>query len=172
MFFEPSNPEQFHDLLLLFCFETLGSITWSIQILFCILVSYVSVMFDYLKDNFQTILKVRNASQIETWRRNHVLVCQLVDNINDCFGVVLLISIGCYFVSFIVVFYELPFHLKGFLKGDSVPLGYIFHLIVMIFRDVIHFSLLVAMSYRMRRNVKLFVIFNETIFNLCFCKHI
>ena len=172
MFFEPSNPEQFHDLLLLFCFETLGSITWSIQILFCILVSHVSVMFDCLKDNFQTIMKAPNASQIETWRRNHVLVCQLVGNINDCFGVVLLISIGCYFVSFIVVFYELHFHLKEFLKRDSVPLGYVFHLIVMSIRDVIHFSLLVAMSYRMRRNVKLFVIFNETIFNLCFCKHI
>jgi len=93
--------------LTLFCFETLGSITWSIQILFCILVSYVSVMFDCLKDNFQTILKAPNASQIETWRRNHVLVCQLVDNINDCFGVVLLISVGCYFVSSISASYEL-----------------------------------------------------------------
>ena len=119
---------------------------------------YVSVMFDCLKENFQTILKAPNASQIEIWRRNHVLVCQLVDNINDCFGVVLLISVGCYFVSSISASYELYVLLQDLLIGRYSPkIGYLFHIISINIRDAIHFSLLVALPFRMKRKVSVFI---------------
>jgi len=47
------------------------------------------------------------AVEIEKWRRHHLLVCQFIRWINNCFGPFLLLTTGNFFVSFIVNFYNI-----------------------------------------------------------------
>jgi len=47
------------------------------------------------------------ASELEKWRRHHILVCQLIEHINTCFGLIILTFIAYSFVSFITCCYLL-----------------------------------------------------------------
>jgi hypothetical protein len=47
------------------------------------------------------------ANELEKWRRHHLLVCQFIRWINNCFGSFLLLTVGNFFVSFIVNFYNI-----------------------------------------------------------------
>ena len=47
------------------------------------------------------------AVEIEKWRRHHLVVCQFIRWINNCFGPFLLLTTGNFFVSFIVNFYNI-----------------------------------------------------------------
>ena len=47
------------------------------------------------------------ASELEKWRRHHILVCQYIEHINTCFGLIILTFIAYSFVSFITCCYLL-----------------------------------------------------------------
>lgn len=142
--------------ILKFIFECLACITWSIEILFCIIIFHASAMFDTVNDQIQAILEGNNldtSSQLETWRQNHVLVCQLVDNINSCFGIMLLTSIGCYFIGFMLLPFELYVYWSQYLNGKGPPFSVVCHFIVVIIRNAIHLVLLIVVPYQMREKV-------------------
>ena len=147
----------------LFFFHFFTCITWSQQTLFCILVSFTSLVMDSLKQQIRSILKRNNptqyvAWQLEIWRQKHVLVCEMIDCINECFGAMLLISIGYYFIIFITVTYELYISCKMYLtSGIGPPLGYISRLITLTIKNLIHFGFLVTIPYQMRRKVSFFI---------------
>ena len=156
MFFENEQPLE---TIPIFLYENLCIPTWNVHILFFILLSHVSIMFDYLCQNLDMVLKGKTTKKLEAWRQDHVLVCQLVDNINDCFGAVLLTSIGCYFISFITNTYELYTTITPIVRARTVktrnpPLGRVFHLSAMFLRDAVHIGLLVAMPHRMDGKVR------------------
>ena len=146
-------------VFLLFIFSNLPSITWSIQILFLVLVSHTSLLFEDLNSQIVTILESSGpsgniAKKLEMWRRKHVVVCELVDNINECFGIVLLISVGYYFVNFICGTYSLFDQLRRVFDAEShLFLGFITYLMSTLIRNMTHFILLVSMPYRMQRKV-------------------
>ena len=154
-----SDPEFTYGAILIFLYENLCIPTWNVHILFFILLSHVSIMFDYLCQNLDMVLKGKTTKKLEAWRQDHVLVCQLVDNINDCFGAVLLTSIGCYFISFITNTYELYTTITPIVRARTVktrnpPLGRVSHLSAMFLRDAVHIGLLVAMPHRMDGKVR------------------
>lgn len=156
MFFENEQPLE---TIPIFLYENLCIPTWNVHILFFILLSHVSIMFDYLCQNLDMVLKDKTTKKLEAWRQDHVLVCQLVDNINDCFGAVLLTSIGCYFISFITNTYELYTTITPIVRARTVktrnpPLGRVSHLSAMFLRDAVHIGLLVAMPHRMDGKVR------------------
>ena len=156
MFFENEQPLE---TIPIFLYENLCIPTWNVHILFFILLSHVSIMFDYLCQNLDMVLKGKTTKKLEAWRQDHVLVCQLVDNINDCFGAVLLTSIGCYFISFITNTYELYTTITPIVRARTVktrnpPLGRVSHLSAMFLRDAVHIGLLVAMPHRMDGKVR------------------
>ena len=154
MFFDTDEP--LLPRVPVFLYEICPNITWSIHVLFFIVVSHASVMFDCLSEKLRIVLNTQISWQIETWRQNHVLVCQLVDNINLCFGVVLLVSVSFYFISFTTNSYRL-YNALTYSDGGHMPtLGLISHLIVITIKDIFHLLLLVTVSYQMQRKVSAF----------------
>ena len=146
--------------VLKYFFETFAGITWSVHILFCVVVYDASVMFDTITKQIERIFNEKSpsiASQLETWRQNHVLVCQLVDNINECFGIILLISIGSYFISSVTVPYEIYLYASEYLNGRGPPMGLVLRFVLMQIRDISHFILLILTPYKMRGKVSISV---------------
>ncbi len=94
-------------------------VSLSILVLFCVLVWATSHMFRYLNFKFaefanscSSSLDLLNSldlveSELEKWRRHHSLVCQLVEQINSCFGIILLVGVIHSFVSFITDSFEI-----------------------------------------------------------------
>lgn len=95
--------------------------------LFCVLVRCTSVVFEILNHRIEILTRAASddvdhhqqyhlmlhnppnlfTARLEKWRRNHARACQLVDRINECFGIVLLVTVTNGFVSFITTSFEL-----------------------------------------------------------------
>lgn len=114
--FIPTNSQTLMDLLSFPLSKLLETISLSIVALFCSIVWVVYRMFNYLNlkaAEFSSILPLSIGSfnliktHLENWRRQHTLVCQLVDRINSCFGIILLVAMTHSFVSFISDTYEI-----------------------------------------------------------------
>ena len=164
--FDPTTDE-----VLIFLSRNIVLVAWSIQILFCILVRHATILFTGLNQHMEVILKGDDSSvaliaiKLETWRQNHVLICQLVDAINDCFGLVLLLSIGCYFISLIILSYELYYDVFQYLSGCQV--GYHPWINVLLAsRHLFHFVLIVMMPYQMQNQVTIDRILKHSNFKL------
>ena len=86
----------------------------SVIVLFCVLVVGLSLMFQQLDDHLKEI-GVTSAFQsrgsirwrLEKWRCNHALVCQSVEQLDQCFGVVLLFALGYAFIDFILASFKI-----------------------------------------------------------------
>lgn len=103
----------------------------SVFALFCILLHYTSFIFQVLNRRIDDLAKIEPLSylailvvhhhqssngspniasfgyRIEKWRQDHAKVCRLVDSINECFGVVLLLIAMNGSVSFITTSFEI-----------------------------------------------------------------
>ena len=143
-----------------FLFETLQIIPLSTHIQFFTLIYDAAILFASLNGKIQKILVSNDSapkiiSELENWRQDHVLVCQLVDDINASFGLVLLVSITSYFITLIKKTYEL-YNLTTTKSDNLPPLGYALYFFVINSVIVIHFILLVILPYRMRLQVCIF----------------
>ena len=92
------------------------TLSFSIIALFCILVCAISRMFRCLNLKAASLSlsagsnKVTMScslssvgfvsSKLENWRRHYSLVCQLVDQMNSCFGIIILVTMAHSFVNF------------------------------------------------------------------------
>lgn len=151
--FDPKTDE-----ILIFFSRNIVMIAWSIQILFCILIRYVTIVFASLNRQMEVILGGDDSValigvKLENWRQKHVLACQMVDCINDCFGLVLLLSVGCYFFSLIILSYELYYYFMKYMSGVSVDYQPIIT-VMLATRHFVHFVLIIIMPYQMQNQVR------------------
>ena len=161
--FSLMKDDKFYKKFISFSFQCAILVSWSTQILFNILIRHATIMFADLNKQIQDILSPNNSTRLisnklETWRQNHVLVCQLVDNINQCFGLMLLISISCYFISFIVMSYQLYKGIMNFSTvqqfNDEMLISALTIVLVML-KNAVHFVLIVLMPYQMQQEVRI-----------------
>ncbi|KAK4025380.1 hypothetical protein OUZ56_014453 [Daphnia magna] len=90
----------------------------SVFLLFSVLARVITLVFQDINeqiarlDEIEQVTSVCSTSRIlngrlETWRRNHTLACELVDMVNKCFGLVMLITLVNIFVSFVTTSFEI-----------------------------------------------------------------
>lgn len=95
-------------------FETLS---FSILALFCTIVWSLSYMFYFLNKEMIELKMSAHPSSIrhkmEELRNHHVLVCELVNQTNACFGVILLVALTHGFVNFISDTFEITMSLSN-----------------------------------------------------------
>lgn len=80
----------------------------SILLLYCLLSLSAALNFQQLVEEINEVHKSGwletndiMVVQLKTWRRNHALVCDFVDKIHNCYGIILLIKISYLFVAVI-----------------------------------------------------------------------
>ena len=92
-----------------------------IMILFFTVVLMTSFLFKALKHDMEKLIDNQSSLglmdfELQKWKKRHLLVVQLVDLINDCFGMVILLIAGHGFISFIHYSFET---VSYFQKGDN-----------------------------------------------------
>ena len=82
----------------------------SAMMLFCILGLAVSMNYraiyeavrEFRRENVIEIESVESTTtQLQVWKRNHALVCDVAEELSNCFGLILLIKVGYLFISII-----------------------------------------------------------------------
>lgn len=106
------------------------TIATSIVISFCVINWIVVHLLRNLNsqmDEFSTTPSAAMSSDVmaitlENWRRQHTLVCQLIDEIKSFFGLILLIDVAHSFVSLITDSFEITvaFQKGGFLRSTFI----------------------------------------------------
>ena len=100
--------------LVLFCLAIFAELL--IETTFYVMTSTAALLFEELQTKMKEISVKSNgnqsdfsqlAYQLDQWNKHHDLVCRLVDNIDDCFGLVLLITVGHIFITYSTSFSEL-----------------------------------------------------------------
>ena len=153
--------EPFSEEMLLVASRSAVVVSWSIQILFSILVRHVTIILAGLNRQMEVILCPGGSlrlitMQLETWRMNYALVCEMVGCINECFGLVLLISIGYYSISLIVLSQDVYADFGQYFFGDSLSICYRpFITVLLMARHLVHLILVVVMPYQMQKEVRI-----------------
>ena len=137
------------------------TLSLSILVLFFILVWSTIYLFRFVNLNSVGLLTAVTSSsssssspsfvfsvsqKLENLRRFHVLICQLVDRINSCFGFILLVAMTHGFISFISDSFEIT---MAFSNHDTFQTRFLI-------RFCQHFALLFAVcysSYRLQSEV-------------------
>ena len=99
----------------------------AIVALFFVLVTFAADFLAVMSRRAKTIVKKHGsaygsndsflASELEKWRRHHLLICQFIRWINTCFGPVILLTITNGFISFITNFYNI---FEALRNGDDI----------------------------------------------------
>lgn len=90
----------------------------SVFLLFSVLARVITLVFREINqqiarlDEIEPVPSLYSTSgilnaRLETWRRNHALACELVEMVNKCFGLVMLITLVNIFVSFVTTSFEI-----------------------------------------------------------------
>ena len=100
----------------------------SISCLFFVLVSISIIFFRQLQNTMQQGWKVvPSETEMEHWKQNYVLICQLVTEINLCFGIVLLFTICYGFINFINYSFNLSYPAEITVQWISMYGAYFFN---------------------------------------------
>ena len=105
----------------------------SVFFLFCILVRVITLIFQGLNEQLLHLNEPEKFSSIyssnrilnirlEKWRRNHTLVCRLIEMINKCFGLVMVITVVNVFISFITTTFEIVNCIQ---ESDTIPFMFV-----------------------------------------------
>ena len=107
-------------LLVIFLANFTRTAVLSVLMIFCILTRCTSFAFEVLnhrieilsrmdEQHYQVVYQPPNlfTTRLEKWRVCHARACRLIDHINQCFGLVLLVTLTNGFVSFITTSFEL-----------------------------------------------------------------
>ncbi len=86
----------------------------SVLAVICVIVTAVTSVIGVLNQRMEVLTSPnypseRLAVELEQWRLHHDLVCRVVEQMNWCFGLVLLLTISTGFVFFISISYQLIF---------------------------------------------------------------
>ena len=109
-----------------------------IAVLFCLLVSTVSLLFDYMERQVDLLLEEKcngNAirappmkfiDKILNWKNHHLLVCQLVDRINDCFELHILCSLTLGVLRNLIYIFFLIRSIFGSMPTNAIYIFFLF----------------------------------------------
>ena len=137
------------------------TLSFSILVLFCVLVWSTSHIFRNL--NLEIIYFTSPTSlsldsslgcvrtQLENWRRYHTLACQLVVQINKCFGIILLVAMTHSFVSFIIDSFEITIMAFNY---NHLPQT---HFVIRFGQHFFHFLMVCLGSYLLQSEVIVYV---------------
>ncbi|XP_057367581.1 uncharacterized protein LOC130688601 [Daphnia carinata] len=106
----------------------------SVFLLFCVLARVITLIFQGLNEQIDHLDQPQKFSplysgsrilnvRLEKWRRNHTLACKLVDMVNQCFGLVMVITVINVFVSFITTTFEIVSSIQ---EDDTIPFVFVF----------------------------------------------
>lgn len=95
--------------------KVIESIANTVVIFFCVITWSVVCLLRYFNQKIDEFSKMSPADMssnmmtvyLENWRRQHTLVCQLIEEIKSFFGLILLISLAHAFVSLITDSFEI-----------------------------------------------------------------
>ena len=149
---DPGDGEATFFHVSLFVWGNMAMVSSSHQILFAVLVHHASLMFAGLNRELGDILSPTNSPwfvqmKLEKWRRNHALVGQMIDNINQGFGLMLLLSISSKSITCIALVFAL---FADSTLADEDKLWFA----VTIVKEVFYLMLLVITPDHMRRQVR------------------
>lgn len=77
-------------------------VAMTIQTLFCVLVFTTALLFKTLISRLSTISKDSGRAgslMVDEWRKHYEMICRLIEEINSCFGLILIITFGHCFVT-------------------------------------------------------------------------
>lgn len=122
----------------------------SFLILFAHLIWTARALFRELDQRAQQNLLTTNngVNPFQRWREEHILVCDFVDEINDCFGQFLGYLIGSNFISFIDIGFKIP----SCIREDNVSCVINFGGIS--FKHIIQLSIIIVSAYLMQSQVR------------------
>ena len=83
------------------------SIVYSITVLFLIFVSNAILLFRQLLKRIEDYVNRPSEYSLEIWKKNYILICQLVAEMNRFFGAFLLISLCNGFFSVITYLFKI-----------------------------------------------------------------
>ena len=96
------------------------STSMCILVLIFIVVATTSLFYDSLDHGLDGVVEIDCENEtnkflegIAKWKEKHVVTNQLVENINECFGVIILLRLSNSFVYFIVATYKLAMRSNG-----------------------------------------------------------
>jgi hypothetical protein len=105
----------------------------SVFLLFCVLARVLTLIFQGLNEQINDLDEPEKFSSVyssrilnvrlEKWRRNHTLACQLIEMINKCFGLVMVMTVVNVFVSFITTAFEIVNFIQ---ENDTIPVMFVF----------------------------------------------
>ena len=130
----------------------LRTIMLSIFLLFCVLVTVLTLVFRELNElvsteHFSLFCSARALHErLEKWRRNHTIACELVELVNKCFGPMCLIIATNVFVKFVTTSFEI---VRFTQENDTLPPLFVFILLKKSIMSVI----LVYQPYRLQAEV-------------------
>ncbi|KZS12632.1 Uncharacterized protein APZ42_022817 [Daphnia magna] len=129
----------------------------SVFLLFCVLVRVIMLVFQTLNDQIahldetdqfpslyltSRVLNIR----LEKWRRNHTLACELVEMVNQCFGIVMLVTVVNVFISFITTTFEI---VRSMQDDATIPVLFT----VIFIKKSILLSIIIYEPYRLQSEV-------------------
>ena len=131
----------------------------SVFFLFCILVRVITLIFQGLNEQLLHLNEPEKFSSIyssnrilnirlEKWRRNHTLVCRLIEMINKCFGLVMVITVVNVFISFITTTFEI---VRSMQDDATIPVLFV----VIFVKKSILLSIIIYEPYRLQAEVLL-----------------
>ncbi|XP_046636938.1 uncharacterized protein LOC124315351 isoform X2 [Daphnia pulicaria] len=126
----------------------------SVFLLFCVMARVITLVFQGLNEQIVRIDEAEQFSpfyltgriwngRLEKWRRNHALACELVEMVNKCFGVVMLVTVVNVFVSFITTTFEI---VRSMQEDATIPVLFVFIFV----KKSILLSIIIYEPYRLQ----------------------
>jgi hypothetical protein len=139
----------------------------SVFLLFCVMARVITLVFQGLNEQIARIDEAEQFSpfyltgriwngRLEKWRRNHALACELVEMVNKCFGVVMLVTVVNVFVSFITTTFEI---VRSMQEDATIPVLFVFIFV----KKSILLSIIIYEPYRLQAEVINFQLFENII---------
>ena len=131
----------------------------SVFLLFCVMARVITLVFQGLNEQiihmdeddqfspFYLTSRILNA-RLEKWRRNHTLACELVELVNKCFGLVMVITVVNVFLSFITTTFEI---VRSMQDDATIPVLFV----VIFVKKSILLSIIIYEPYRLQAEVLL-----------------
>jgi hypothetical protein len=130
----------------------------SVFLLFCVMARVITLVFQGLNEQIAHIDEAEQFSpfyltsrilnvRLEKWRRNHTLACELVEMVNKCFGLVMLVTVVNVFVSFITTTFEI---VQSMQDDATIPVLFVFIFV----KKSILLSIIIYEPYRLQAEVK------------------
>ena len=123
----------------------------SIMVSYAVLIWILRSLYGELVDRTKT-LDVRQICQLQRWREEHNLVCDLTKRINNCFGSFLFLFVAYNFVLYANLAFELAMEIKNNNIGAVTHVGFL------VIKHMTQLLVVLISTYLMQSQVKVYSI--------------